>query len=80
MGCCSCEGVFVAGFEQHQSLHDGRHVQLLGNADVCESCGQRVLCFASNVFAGKPVVDDDLAVAGIGGSEGSDLQESESRQ
>ena len=52
-------------------------MQFLGNADVCQSCGQRAFGLRCDVFACKFVVDDDLAVAGIGGSEGSDLQESE---
>ena len=80
VGCCSCEGIFVAGFQQHQSIHDGCHVHLLGNADVCESCGHSVMCFASNVFACEFVVDDDLAVASVSGADGGDLHESERRQ
>ena len=55
-------------------------MQFLGYTDVCQRLGTHAFGFRGDVFACKFVVDDDLAVAGVRGADGGDLQQSERRQ
>ncbi len=71
------KGSFVAGFEQHQHIHDAGHMHLLVNADVSECGSQYVLRLAGDVFTGHAIVDEELAVVGVCGADSGDLHERE---
>ena len=69
-----CECCFVAGFKLHENFQDAGRVKLLANTHVCERGGQSAAGLAGDEFTGEVVVDDELAVGGICGGDGCDLQ------